>query len=187
MSPHFDLDDTDLQILDALQENARISNAEIARRLAMAPSAILERIRKLEARGVIRGYQAQIDPRAVGRGLLAYVFVRVDERLGESLTGERLAELPGVLEVHHIAGEDCYLAKVRAEDTTSLGRLLRERLGSVSTVHSTRTTIVLETVKETGRLPLPGLAEDRDGSPSQAEGDDEAKEVTEDATAEVAT
>ena len=169
MSPHLDLDDTDLQILDALQENARVSNAEIARRLGMAPSAILERIRKLEARRVIRGYQAQIDPQVVGRGLLAYVFVRVDERLGESLTGDRLAKLPGVLEVHHIAGEDCYLVKVRAEDTTSLGRLLRERLGSIPTVHSTRTTIVLETVKETGRLPLPRSAEDRDEEEATAQ------------------
>jgi Lrp/AsnC family leucine-responsive transcriptional regulator len=159
MSGPLDLDDTDLQILDALQENARISNAEIARRLGMAPSAILERIRKLEARGVILGYRTQIDPAAVGRGLLAFVFVRVDERLGESLTGDLLAGLPGVLEVHHIAGEDCYLAKVRAEDTANLGLLLRERLGSVPTVHSTRTTIVLETVKETGRLPLPRLEE----------------------------
>jgi len=182
MTAHLDLDDTDLQILDALQENARISNAEIARRLGMAPSAILERIRKLETRGVIRGYRAQIDPLAVGRGLLAYVFVRVDERLGESLTGGRLAELPGVLEVHHIAGEDCYLAKVRAGDTASLGRLLRERLGSIPTVHSTRTTIVLETVKETARLPLPQVG--GEGEAEQTSNEVERDETLE-ATSEV--
>lgn len=158
------LDDTDLRILDALQENARISNAEIARQLGMAPSAILERIRKLEARGVICGYRAQVDPVAVGAGLLAYVFVRVDERLGESLAGGQLAEIPGVLEVHHIAGEDCYLVKVREEDTTRLGALLRQKFGSIPTVHSTRTTIVLETVKETSRLPLPRCTETDEAS-----------------------
>lgn len=151
------LDDTDLRILAALQDNARVTNAEIARQLGMAPSAILERIRKLESRGVIRGYRAEVDPLAVGRSLLAYIFVRVDERLGESHTGDLLAEIPGVLETHHIAGEDCYLVKVRARDTVSLGSLLRERFGAIPTVHSTRTTIVLETVKETGRLLLPAL------------------------------
>jgi len=153
------LDDTDLQILAALQDNARVSNAEIARQLGMAPSAILERIRKLEARGVIRGYTTELDPLAVGRGLLAYIFVRVDERLGESHTGELLAEIPGVLETHHIAGEDCYLVKVRAEDTVRLGTLLRERFGAIPTVQSTRTTIVLETVKESSRLLLPACRE----------------------------
>lgn len=159
LSARVQLDDTDLQILDALQENARISNAEIARQLGMAPSAILERIRKLESRGVIRGYQAQVDPVAVGAGLLAYVFVRVEERLGESLAGGQLAGIPGVLEVHHIAGEDCYLVKVREEDTTHLGALLREKFGAIPTVHSTRTTIVLETVKESSRLPLPACTD----------------------------
>jgi Lrp/AsnC family leucine-responsive transcriptional regulator len=78
--------------------------------------------------------------------------------VGERETAQRLADLPEVQEVHHIAGEDCYLVKVRARDTEALGRLLRERFGAVPSVRSTRTTIVLETVKESSRLPLPELA-----------------------------
>ena len=148
------IDDTDRQILNILQQNARTSNAEIARQLDMAPSAIFERIRKLEEKGILAGYVAQVSPRAVGLGLVAFIFVRAADRVGGTLTGERLAEVPEVLEVHHIAGEDCYLVKVRTSDTEALGRLLRDRIGSIPTVRSTRTTIVLGTVKETMRLPL---------------------------------
>jgi Lrp/AsnC family leucine-responsive transcriptional regulator len=67
-----------------------------------------------------------------------------------------LAQLPEVLEVHHVAGEDCYLAKVRTSSTTALGRLLREKVGSISTVVGTKTTIVLDSHKESSRLPLGG-------------------------------
>jgi Lrp/AsnC family leucine-responsive transcriptional regulator len=148
-------DEIDLKILELLQEDARIANAEIARRVGMAPSAILERIRKLEARGVLAGYAARIDPHALGLGLLAFVFVRAEGRVWESTAAERLAGIPGVQEVHHIAGEDCYLVKVRAADTEDLGRLLRERFAAVANVRSTRTTVVLATVKESARLPLP--------------------------------
>lgn len=80
--------------------------------------------------------------------------MRTRDRVSNIATGRLLAAVPEVLEVHHIAGEDCYLLKVRAEDTESLGRLLRERFGRIRAVFSTRTTIVLETVKETGRLPV---------------------------------
>lgn len=149
------LDSIDLAILDLLQANARTSNADIARRLQMAPSAILDRIRKLERRGVIRGYTARIDPAAVGLGLTAFILVRTEERVGRGTIGEALARIPEVLEVHHVAGEDCYLVKVRVSDTEGLGRLLRERFGRLRAVRSTRSTIVLSTVKEGQALPLP--------------------------------
>ncbi len=148
------IDAIDSDILEILQQNARTPNAEIARRIGLAPSAIFERIRKLEERGVIRGYEARLDPRAIGLDTVAFVQVRVDERPADQKCAALLGDLPGVLEVHHIAGEDCYLLKVRSESTEALGRLLREWIGAIESVRSTRTTIVLGTVKETGRLPL---------------------------------
>lgn len=148
------IDGIDIQIANILQHDARTSNAEIARKLGMAPSAIFERIRKLEARGIIQGYHAAIAPRAVDLGLLAFIFVRADERPGAGDAGHELARMPEVQEVHHIAGEDCYLVKVRVADTEALGHLLRERFGHIDCVRSTRTTIVLSTVKETALLPL---------------------------------
>lgn len=148
------IDEIDAQILNILQQNARTPNAEIARQVGMAPSAVLERIRKLELRGVILGYEARINPEAVGLHLLAYVFVRSDETLEEKRTGDLLAEIPEVQEVHHIAGEDCYLAKVRVPDAKSLGRLLRHGFRGIGSVRSTRSIIVLETLRESTQLPL---------------------------------
>jgi Lrp/AsnC family leucine-responsive transcriptional regulator len=150
------IDDTDREILKILQQNARISNAEIARQVGMAPSAILERIRKLESRGVILGYEARLNPEALGLGLLAYVSVRSSDMSSELRTGQLLAAIDGVQEVHHIAGEDCFLVKVRVRDARTLGQLLRERIGSTGGVVFTRTTIVLETLHETTHLPLDG-------------------------------
>jgi Lrp/AsnC family transcriptional regulator, leucine-responsive regulatory protein len=147
-------DEIDKKIVTILQQNARISNADIARQLDMAPSAIFERIRKLEARGTIKGYEARIDPVALDRSLLAFVFVRAEEKLDCPKTGEELARIPEVQEVHHVAGEDCYLVKVRVANTEALGKLLRERFGVIPTVRSTRTTIVLTTIKETATLPI---------------------------------
>lgn len=148
------IDDIDRKILNILQQNARVSNVQIAREVGMAPSAILERIRKLESRGVIRGYEAKIDPEALGLNLLAYVYVRSDEQLAEEVTGQGLAELPEVQEVHHIAGEDCYLVKVRTTDAKALSQLLRRRFGAIPAVRSTRTTVVLDTLRDSGQLPL---------------------------------
>jgi Lrp/AsnC family leucine-responsive transcriptional regulator len=148
------IDDTDLQILNILQQNARTSNAEIARQVEMAPSAVLERIRRLEARGVIQGYEVRIDPEALGQNLLAFIFVRSADFDSDLKTAEVLAAIPEVLEAHHIAGDDCYLLKVRTRDAKALGRLLRERIGATGSVQSSRTTIVLETLREGSRLPL---------------------------------
>jgi Lrp/AsnC family transcriptional regulator, leucine-responsive regulatory protein len=154
MDPERTLDPTDRGILQILQASARTSNAEIARRLDMAPSAVLERIRKLEGRGIVAGYAARLKPGALGFGLAAFIFVRAEEPVGAGLVGERLAAIPEVLEVHHIAGEDCYLVKIRVADTEAVGRLLRETIGTIPQVRSTRTTIVLSTVKDTSNLPL---------------------------------
>jgi Lrp/AsnC family leucine-responsive transcriptional regulator len=152
-------DDIDTKILTILQENSRTTNAEIARQVGMAPSAVFERIRKLETQGVIRGYEARLHPQALGLGLLAFVFVRTDDR-GSMETGKKLALIPGVQEVHDIAGEDCYLVKVRAANTEALGRLLRDHFGTIPSLRSTRTTIVLSTAKETAHLPLDSGAEE---------------------------
>jgi len=149
--------DIDVKILNIIQKDARISNAEIARQVGLAPSAVLERVRKLEERGVIQGYAAEIDAAQVGLGLTAFVFVRTSDRCGG--TDTVLAKIPEVLEVHDVAGEDCYLLKVRAKNTEELGKLLREKLGMLPEVLSTRTTVVLQTVKETTALPLENLNE----------------------------
>lgn len=145
------INEVDIKILNIIQQDARISNAEIARQVNLAPSAVLERVKKLEERGVIRGYAAEIDAAQIGFGLTAFVFVRTS--FCDSI-GSVLAAIPEVLEVHDIAGEDCYLLKVRAENTDALGKFFREKLKNLPEIVSTKTTIVLQTLKETTALPL---------------------------------
>lgn len=157
------LDATDLHILAALQANARTSNADLARELDMAASAVLERVRKLEARGLIAGYEAKVSAEAVGLGLTAFVFVRADERPYTGKLGRALAAIPEVQEVHVVAGEDCYLLKVRAKGTADLARVIRDQVKAVRGVVGTRTTIVLETVKETSALDLSHLSDTTEG------------------------
>ena len=148
------INEIDRRILDIIQSNARTPNAEIARKVGLAPSAVFERVRKLEERGILRGYHADIDPKAVDLGQLAFMFIRANDRPGAVGTAAQLSKIPEILELHHVAGEDCFLAKVRVRDAESLGRLLRERLSRIETITSTRTTMVLETVKATVELPL---------------------------------
>ncbi len=152
------IDEKDVRILEALQKDGRMTNVELARAAELTPSATLERVRKLEERGLIRGYMALLEPQLLELGLLAFIFMRVDDRediLGEAdNTAESLAALPSVQELHHLAGEDCFLIKVRARDTDDLYRILKEEFGQFKAIRSTRTTIVLKTVKETPRLAV---------------------------------
>jgi Lrp/AsnC family leucine-responsive transcriptional regulator len=91
--------------------------------------------------------------------MLAFIAVRSAQAPGDESVAKALAQCPEVLELHHVAGVDCYLLKVRARDAEHIGQLLRHRFGRIPGVLSTRTTIVLETVKETPRLPLRAAAE----------------------------
>ena len=149
------IDEIDAAILDLLQENARISQAEVARVVGLAPSAVLERIRKLEGRGVIKGYAALVDPHHLDQSMLAFIAVRSEQAPGDDRVANALSQCPEVLELHHIAGDDCYLLKVRARDAEHLGQILRQQIAAAPSVTSTRTTIVLETVKEDPRIAIP--------------------------------
>ncbi len=159
------MDAIDLQILDLLQTNARIPQAEIARIVGLAPSAVLERLRKLEGRGVIRGYVASIDPKALNQRLLAFVALRTADMTSDARVAQAVSDVPEVLEVHQVAGDDCLLLKVRARDPEHLSQILRDRLGRVEGVRSTRTTIVLESIKETMTLPIDVAIDDDEVTP----------------------
>jgi len=149
------LDKVDLNILRLMQDNARISNADMARELGMAPSGVLERVKKLEQKGVIQQYTARINPVALQQKMLAFIFMKASDGPGCTETAEALAKIPEVQEVHHIAGDDCYLVKVRTYDSSTLVQLMRNSFSQIPNLLSTRTTIVLETVKEQQQLVIP--------------------------------
>lgn len=154
------LDEIDLRILQLLQADARIANAAIARDVGLAPSAIFQRIRKLEKEEVIRGYHARLDPGVLDQGLLAFITVQTGEGARAKETADLLASVPEVLEVHRVVGDDCFFMKVRVRDTLALGALLDEKIQTLPPVASTRTTIVLSTAKDQDvRIPTGGSRE----------------------------
>lgn len=161
------MDEIDLRILHLLKQDARIANAAIARAVGLTPSAVFQRIRKLENEGVLLGYTARFDPAALEQGLLAFVAVQTGEGARARETAELLAAIPEVLEVHRVVGEDCFFLKVRVRDTAALGALLDEKIQPLGPVASTRTTIVLSTAKDE-RVSLPHRSVSVDSVPNTA-------------------
>jgi Lrp/AsnC family leucine-responsive transcriptional regulator len=148
------LDDIGLEILKILQEKARIPNVEVARRVGMAPSAVLERIRKLESQGFIDGYEVRLNPERFGWSLVAFLFVQVVEGVDPVDAGRTLAGIDEVQEVHYISGRDAFLVKARAGDPGELDRLMRERIRPIHGVGAISSHIALATHKETSRIPI---------------------------------
>lgn len=148
------LDSISLEILTILQKKARIPNIEVSRQVGLAPSAVLERIRKMEKQGVIDGYEVRLNPKRFKCAQVAFVHVTTSGPQSTEVE-TKLAAIPEVQEVHFVSGSDCYLIKIRSADSASLGILLREKICAIKGVASTRTETVLSTVKETSRIPLP--------------------------------
>ncbi len=148
------IDAISLKILKILQEKARIPNVEVARQVGMAPSAVLERIRKLEKQGFIDGYEVRLNPKRFAKSLVAFVKVKINKLSDEKKVGEKLSRIPQIQEVHYVAGEDAFLVKVRVADTEDLGRLTRDKIAAIASVQSTQTAIALSTYKETARIPI---------------------------------
>jgi Lrp/AsnC family transcriptional regulator, leucine-responsive regulatory protein len=150
------LDEISLNILKILQEKARIPNIDVARQVEMAPSAVLERIRKMERQGIIDGYEVRLNPEQFDRRQVAFILVRTRSVGDQPNTGQQLAAIPEVQEVHYVDGEDCYLVKLRVADTAELAAVIREKIAAVEEVVATKTTTVLNTYKETARFPIRG-------------------------------
>ncbi|MEO0766345.1 MAG: Lrp/AsnC family transcriptional regulator [Pseudomonadota bacterium] len=146
------IDEIDRKILSLFLQDAAISKAEIARRVGLAPSAISERVRRLEADGVIEGYEVRLNADALGKSLLAFVFV-TDAKPSQGFdTAAALSGVTGLEELHKVAGDDCYLLKIRAAGTDELNEIIEAQINPVQSVTRVRTTIVLKAVTERPRL-----------------------------------
>lgn len=150
------LDAVDRRLLRALQEDGRVSNAELARRCHLSPAACFERIKRLREKRIITGYSAQIDPAKVGRGLLIFVEVLLDRTTGDVFDAfaEAVRRQPEVLECHMVAGGFDYLIKARVADMDAYRAFLGDVLVKMPGVRETRTYAALEEVKNTTVLPL---------------------------------
>jgi Lrp/AsnC family leucine-responsive transcriptional regulator len=155
----------DWQIIQILQEDGKTTYGDLAKRVGLSQAAVHERVKKLEARGVIKGYRAVVDADALGYGVVAFVFVDNAAFDIPDFT-ERLQALPNVLECHAVAGEWAYLLKVRAESTVDLERVLHQ-IRTMNDVHRTHSVIGLSTAFETTLLPMPAEQPAADEEPPQ--------------------
>ena len=146
----------DRRILECLRKDGRASTSEIGRVLGVAQSSVHQRIKRMQERGLIRGFAPLLSPAELGLGLLAFVQVRTAGQSAARRVGDQLAMLDEVLEVHHVAGEDCLLVKLRAASNEALFELYAQRFERIEGIVGKRTTIVLESVKESADLPLGG-------------------------------
>lgn len=142
------MDQIDLSILSLLKNNAKLPNSDIAKKLDMAPSAIWERIKKLEENNIIKKYSTIIDPKIFGFDVLAFVKIKVNSANWSDKFSHKLQCLENVEELHEIIGEDSYLAKVRAKNMDELSDILKSKIGAIKEIQSTQTVIVTKTIKE---------------------------------------
>ncbi len=143
-----------MKAIAKLMLNGRATWAELAGALGLSGPATADRVHRLEERGIIKGYAALIEPEAVGCGLTAFVAVTLLHPEHRAPFLERINDLAEIQECHHIAGDDDYLLKVRCRGTRDLDRIISNHLKRLAGVIRTRTTIVLDTCKETPTLPI---------------------------------
>ena len=148
------LNSIDYKIISRLMPCARTTWAELGTLLGLSAPAAAERVRKLEEKGIIKGYHASIDPEAVGCGLAALISVSLSTSEARAHFLSYIQELPEILECHHVAGEEDYVLKVRCQGTRALELLISHKLKSIAGVSRTRTTVILSTIKETSILPI---------------------------------
>jgi len=153
------LDQIDLKILAILQDHGRSHLADIAKEVDLSSPAVMERVKKLEAYGIIKGYQAVLDPKKMGKDVTAFIGVSVVHQRFIDDFASRMVRQHDVLECHHVTGEESFLLKVKTANTESLEKLLGE-IRSVEGVTRTVTKVVLSTPKETQKLEFgEGLAD----------------------------
>ena len=147
------LDRIDLKILSILQNQGRSRLADIADEVELSAPAVLERVKKLEVSGVIKGYQALLDGKKVGKDITAFIGVSIGNQRDIDKFATQMLRNPDVLECHHITGDESFILKVKSANTTSLEKLLGE-IRSVEGVTRTVTRVVLSTAKESQILDL---------------------------------
>ena len=150
------IDKIDRQIVSLLQTDARLSNAALAEKVGLTTSTVHERVKKLEKKGIIKGYVAVVDAEALGKPIMAFIHLTVGSALTDYLESKKnvvsiCQDEPDVLECHTVAGEDCYILKVRASSPGDLEKLI-ERIRCNAQVSRTTTSIVLSTLKETTQV-----------------------------------
>ena len=159
MAAEVQFDRTDLRLLAEIQQDGRATNAELATRVNLSPSACLRRLQRLEGEGVIAGYGARLEPRQIGLGLQAFVRVQLEKHDQAAIArfADSVVEWDEVVACHALTGDMDYLLQVAVRDLDHFSRFLLDRLLNQAGVADVNSSFVLRTVKPFRALPLSQL------------------------------
>ncbi len=151
------LDSTDRKILEILQSNAKITNAQLSKDIGLSPAPTLERVKKLETSGIIKSYHAKLDTSKIGLGVSTFVQVSLKghNKKNIELFLDKIHSIPEVIECHHITGSGDFVLKVISSDIASYQKLMLERVSEIDVVDSMQSMVILSTFKDSKVMPVP--------------------------------
>ncbi len=150
------LDQTDVKILDILQKDSNITNAQLAQEIGLSPAPTLERVKKLENSGVIKSYHAVVSPAAIGLGVSTFVMVSLKGHNKENIVRftKAIAEIPEVVECHHVTGQADFILRIVSTDIPSYQNLMLDKVTNIDVVDNMQSMVILSTFKDSHVLPV---------------------------------
>jgi Lrp/AsnC family leucine-responsive transcriptional regulator len=157
MKSKIKLDSTDRKILEILQSNAKITNANLATKIGLSPAPTLERVKKLENSGVIKSYHAMLDTDTVGLGVSTFVMVSLKGHNKDNIDKfiQNIEEIEEIIECHHITGSGDFILKIISADISSYQRLMLEKVSNIDVVDNMQSMVILSTFKNSKVMPIP--------------------------------
>lgn len=156
-SANIKLDQTDRKILEILQSNAKITNAQLSKDIGLSPAPTLERVKKLETAGVIKSYHAMLDNNRIGLGVNTFVKVSLKghNKTNIDIFLDKINNIPEVIECHHITGSGDFVLKVISTDIASYQKLMLEKVSDIEVVDGLESMVILSTFKDSKVMPVP--------------------------------
>lgn len=150
------LDQTDVKILDILQNDSNITNAQLAQEIGLSPAPTLERVKKLENAGVIQSYHAVVSPSSVGLGVSTFVMVSLKGHNKENIVRftKAISEIPEVVECHHVTGQADFILRIVSTDIPSYQNLMLDKVTNIDVVDNMQSMVILSTFKDSHVLPI---------------------------------
>ncbi len=151
------LDQIDRKILDLLQSNSNITNAQLAQEVGLSPAPTLERVKKLETAGVIKSYHAVVDTASVGLGVSTFVMASLKGHNKENINSfmQAIKNIEEIVECHHVTGQADFILKIVCTDIPSYQNLMLEKVTNIEVVDNLQSMVILSTFKDTKIVPIP--------------------------------
>ncbi|TRX55601.1 Lrp/AsnC family transcriptional regulator [Fulvivirga sp. M361] len=151
------LDQIDRKILDILQSNAKITNAQLAQEIGLSPAPTLERVKKLENSGIIKSYHAKLNPETVGLGVNTFVMVSLKGHNKENIDKfvSSIEKIDEIIECHHLTGSSDFILRIISQDISTYQKLMLEKVSNINVVDSMQSMVILSTFKDSKILPIP--------------------------------